>query len=259
MTLGEGALLAGAAVLGGALNAVAGGGTFFTFPALLLSGVGPIEANATSTVALWPGSLASAAGYRREVFEERSWLLWLGLPSMGGGAAGALLLVGTPPSTFLRLLPALLLLATLAFGFGERVRGRLSKREAGLPGRWLGGAAQLAIAAYGGYFGGGMGLMMLALFALLGMREVHRMNGLKSALAAAINGTAIVAFVAARAVAWAPAAVMVAGAVAGGFGGASLARQLDPRWVRAFVVLAGVSLTVYFSLRAFLPELFGAG
>lgn len=254
MTLGQGALLFLAAVLGGGLNAVAGGGTFFTFPALLWAGAGPIQANATSTVALWPGALASALGYRKEARLETDRLLWLLLPSALGGAAGALLLVRTPPALFMQLLPFLLLLATLVFSFGERMGARavrFTARFAPALGRWLGGGAQLAIAVYGGYFGGGMGLMMLAVFALIGMREIHRMNALKSLLAAVINGVAVGTFAASGPVDWPKAALMVLGAALGGYGGASLARRADPRWIRRLVIGCGAALTVYFSARAF--------
>ncbi len=195
------ALLFGAAFFGGALNSVAGGGSFLTFPALVFAGVPPLAANATSTVALWPGSVASALGYRRELKGE--WpRLRLMLPlSLLGGLVGAVTLVKTPPHVFVGLMPFLLLAATLVFTFGDAINARLGGRARG---PWLVAALQLGIAVYGGYFGGGMGLMMLAAFTLWGMTQLHEMNALKSALGVAINGIAIVAFVVAGKVDWPP-------------------------------------------------------
>ncbi|MHB8878200.1 MAG: sulfite exporter TauE/SafE family protein [Myxococcaceae bacterium] len=254
MTLGDAALLVGAAVVGGALNSVAGGGSFFSFPALLFSGAGPIVANATSAVALWPGSVSAAVGYRKELRAERRALLWLGAPSLLGGVLGAVLLVRTPPSTFMALLPFLLLGATLLFTFGDRLKLG-SRGGPGAPPRdrlWIAVIAQVPIALYGGYIGGGMGLMMLAAFSLAGGRDIHHMNALKSALAVLLNAAAIVTFVAAGTVDWLRAGVMVAGAVAGGFGGASLARRVPPRRVKQFVIAVGWALTAYFGWRAWL-------
>ena len=246
-----------AAVAGGALNSVAGGGSFLTFPTLLLTGVAPIQANATSTVALWPGSLMSVAAYRREL-QGRSGMLLLGAVSLAGGLVGAVLLLRTPQSTFVRLVPYLLLLATLLFTFGGRLtrllRARLNTHLAGMsapPWVAIAGVAvlQLVIATYGGYFGGGIGILMLASLALLGMDNIHTMNALKTLMASCINGVAVVTFVVAGAVAWPQALLMVAGAMAGGYGGAHFARQLDPLRVRRLVISVGFLLTIYFFVR----------
>lgn len=241
--------MAVAAAAGGALNSFAGGGSFLTLPTLLLTGVGPIEANATSTVALWPGSAAAAVGYRRELPGEGAAWLWLGMPSLVGGVLGALLLVKTPPAVFLAVLPVLLLTATLVFTFGEAIQRRLPGRTHAM-GRLPTALAQLLVASYGGYFGGGMGLMLLAVLSLAGLSDIHRMNGVKSVLAVLINGVAVVTFVVAGKVAWDQAAVMIAAAMAGGFGGASWARRLDPRYMRRLVVAIGWVLTAYFFARA---------
>ena len=257
MTLWQAGVLFGAALAGGALNAVAGGGSFLTFPALLVAGVPAIRANATSTVALWPGSLMSAAAYRRELSGRRGVVL-LGGVSLIGGLIGALLLLRTPPAVFGQLVPYLLLVATLLFAFGgpltRYVRGRLNTHLAGAvapPWAAVAGVAalQLAIATYGGYFGGGIGILMLAALALAGMDDIHAMNALKTVMASCINGVAVAAFVAAGVVAWPEALLMAAGAVTGGYGGARLARKLDPRRVRRFVILAGFAMTLYFFLR----------
>lgn len=248
MDVGEAALLFGAAVAGGALNSVAGGGSFLTFPALIFVGVNPISANATSTVALWPGSVASSFGYRQELQAEASNLRWLAALSAVGGLIGALTLIETPKELFERLLPFLLLLATLVFTFGDALRARMGATVLSRPAV---AAVQLGIAIYGGYFGGGMGLMMLAAFTFLGMTELHRMNALKSALGVVINGIAVATFAATGKVAWAPAGVMVLGAALGGFAGASLARRVAPARMRPVVVGLGWLMTAWFFWRAY--------
>ena len=184
MDAGEAGLLFSAAGLGGALNSVAGGGSFLTFPALIFAGVAPICANATSTIALWPGSVASSLGYREELRAEAANLRWLSALSALGGLIGAVTLIETPRELFERLLPFLLLLATLVFTFGDRLRSGLGSTVVSRP---VVAGVQLLIAIYGGYFGGGMGMMMLAAFAFLGMTQLHRMNALKSALGVVIN------------------------------------------------------------------------
>jgi uncharacterized membrane protein YfcA len=257
MTGLEGAVLFGAALAGGALNAVAGGGSFFTFPSLLLTGVPPIQANATSTVALWPGSLMSVAAYWREL-RGRHGLPLLAGASVLGGLLGALLLLHTPAATFARLVPYLLLAATLLFTFGgaitRYVRARLNLHLAGEPApprAALAGTVllQLLIATYGGYFGGGIGILMLASLALLGMENIHEMNALKTLMATCINGVAVAAFVLAGAVAWPQALLMLAGSITGGYGAAHYARRLDPRLVRRIVIVTGFGLTLYFFWR----------
>jgi uncharacterized membrane protein YfcA len=200
-------------------------------------------------VALWPGSLASAWGYRREVAAERRTAVALSLVSAVGGVAGALLLVWTPADVFLRLLPFLLLAATLFFTFGPRIRAALGARSDEESGRAPALVLQAIIAVYGGYFGGGMGLMMLAAFALMGMADIHRMNGLKSLLGALINGLAVATFIVARVVDWAIVLPMVAGAIAGGYLGATVARRVPAVHVRRFVIAVGWAMTVVFFVR----------
>lgn len=245
-------VLAAAAMVAGAMNSVAGGGTFLTFPALLLAGVPPITANATSSVALWPGSLASAGGYREELRAERRLLPLFAAASAVGGLIGAALLLLTPPPTFAALVPALLLGATLIFALGPRLTERLrigSPEEASPRRRAAIVAAQVGIAIYGGYFGAGIGILMLAALSLLGMRHIHHMNGLKVVLAAIINGVANVTFVVAGIVDWGYALPMVVGAVVGGYGGARVARRIEPRYVRWFVIAVGLGLSAWFALR----------
>ncbi|GCE26354.1 UPF0721 transmembrane protein [Dictyobacter alpinus] len=244
-----------AAVLGGTLNSVAGGGSFFTFPALIFGGVPPIPANATSTVALWPGSIAGASAYRRELAAiDRRLMIVLVITSLVGGILGAILLLITPQAIFTTLLPYLLLIATLLFTFSGPVTKRLRVRNVGkssLTARHLIGisVAQFIIAVYGGYFGGGIGILMLATLALMGLENIHVMNGLKTVLAACINGVAVITFVVAGAVFWPEAIVMVIGAIIGGYGGAYYARKVDPRWIRVFVIVVGFAMTVYFFIK----------
>lgn len=254
MYLPQAVILFVAALVAGTLNSVAGGGSTITLPTLIFTGVPPVQSSSTNSVALWPGSVASAVAFRDALDASRATLLALGLPSVVGGLLGAELLLHTPQRTFLLLVPYLLLLATLLFAFGGRItnwaRARIPKGR--IP-PWVGasglGLMQLVIATYGGFFGGGIGILMLALLAIAGMRNIHAMNALKNLLASLINGVAIIVFIITGAVYWPEALVMVVGAVVGGYGGASLARRLDPRFVRAFVILVGVTMAAYFFYR----------
>jgi uncharacterized protein len=231
----EAALLFAVALVGGALNSVAGGGSFFTFPVLVVSGVLPKLANATSTVALWPGAVASMRAYRKELSTHQRELVVLGGVSLAGGLLGALLLLHTSQKSFERLLPFLLLLATLVFTFGPGLTAQLrarkassalvTRRELGPSWRALAAmaVAQLIISIYGGFFGGGIGILMLATLGLMGMESFHEMNALKTLLASTINGVAVAAFVLAGIVLWPQALVMMGGTILGGYGGAAYA------------------------------------
>jgi uncharacterized membrane protein YfcA len=263
MTIPFAILLFLAAILGGTLNAVAGGGTFITLPSLIFAGVLPINANATSTVALWPGTVASMGAYRRELMkQDRRVLFVLGGTSLIGGVLGAELLIDTSQSTFLILLPYLLLLATVLFAVSapittwmrERRAAAAAKQEstAVTPARipWLRlvviAIFQLIIAVYGGYFGGGIGILMLATLGLMGMENIHEMNSVKTLLTAFINGVALIIFIVRGIVDWPQAVVMIVGAIIGGYGAAYFARKIDQRIVRVFVILVGLSMTIYF-------------
>jgi uncharacterized membrane protein YfcA len=235
------------AVLGGALNAVAGGGSFLALPALLYAGVAPVAANATTTLAMWPASVASSIAYRRDITWRRRWLVPLGAVSLAGGLLGGRLLMRTSDTSFMRLLPWLMLLATVTFTFGGAVTRRLGHGAADRLGPWA-LVLQLAIATYGGYFGGGIGIMMLAVMSVAGMTNIHEMNGLKITLAVAINGVALAEFLWHGAVAWTPGLVMAAGGIGGGYAGAAIARRLPARAVHLLVVLLAWCLTAYFFL-----------
>jgi len=241
--------LFGAGVLGGALNSVAGGGSFIAFPTLLWTGVPPIPANATNTIALWSGQAASGGAYRSRLDVPRRVMIPLLCASLAGGLVGALLLLRTPAHTFMRVLPWLTLGATLLFAFGRKLAGkRGSVIEHDTTTVALVGATifQFCVAIYGGYFGGGMGIVMLAMLAALGMTDIHAMNALKSVMGSVINGVAVVTFIVARAVYWRHGVVMIVGAIAGGYLGAHYAMKIPQVWIRSFVVLVGAGMTVYF-------------
>lgn len=241
----------------GAMNALAGGGTLLSFPTLLFLGFPATVANATSTVALLPGAAASMAGYRAEVATHRAWLRTLLLPSLLGGTAGSLLLLATPDRLFARLAPWLVLFATLLFlaqwyRSGRGVAARERPGPPPLPRR--SGAAwtsQLGVAVYGGYFGAGIGILMLTILGALGLRDIHAMNGLKNFFGICINGVAAAIFVAGGKVDAAAALVMVVGAVAGGYLGARFGRFIGQQGARAAVVLIGLGLTVALFVQQF--------
>ena len=238
-----------AGLLGGALNAVAGGGSFIAFPALMFAGVPPIQANATNTVALWVGVTASSGAYRRHLNISRRVMVPLAVTSVLGGIAGAFLLLKTPAHTFLRVLPWLMLGATLLFVFGGRLsRGSKSglAHDASTSAIAVAAIFELVVAVYGGYFGGGVGIMNLAMLAALGMKDIHAMNALKVVLGGIINAMAVVTFTLARAIAWKAGIVMIAGAIVGGYFGAHYAQKLPQPWIRAFVIVVGSAMTVYF-------------
>jgi uncharacterized protein len=255
LTLPQAIFLFAAGVLGGALNAVAGGGSFVAFPALLFTGVGPVAANATNTLALWVGVTASGGAYRKHLKISKRVMIPLIATSIVGGLGGALLLIRTPPQTFLRVLPWLLLGATLLFAFGKHLTGRIAagisheSSNAAVAGASI---FELLVAVYGGYFGGGMGIMNLAMLAAIGMTDMHAMNALKVVLGGFINGVATITFVATGAIVWKQGAVMTVGAIAGGFFAAHYAQRLPQSWIRAFVIMVGSAMTVYFFVRAYL-------
>jgi uncharacterized membrane protein YfcA len=243
-----------AGALGGALNAVAGGGSFVTFPALLFTGVAPVPANATNTLALWIGVTASGGAYRKRLSISRRVVIPLIATSVVGGLAGAVLLIRTPAQTFLRVLPWLLLGATLLFAFGKHLTGRIAagiSRESSNTAIAGASVFELAVAVYGGYFGGGMGIMNLAMLAALGMTDIHEMNALKVVLGGVINGVAAITFVVTGAIVWPHAVVMTVGAVGGGYFAAHYAQKLPQSWIRVFVIFAGGVMTVYFFVRAY--------
>ena len=241
-------------MLGGALNAVAGGGSFIAFPALVITGVPEVPANATNTVALWTGVTASGGAYRSRLDVPKRIMVPLLLAGFVGGLLGALLLLHTPEHTFRKVLPWLMLGATLLFVFSRQLAGgrQSAVRHEASTAAVVGACTfELLAAIYGGYFGGGLGIVNLAMLATLGMADIHAMNALKTVLGSAVNGVAVVVFIVKRAVYWPQAVVMIVGAIIGGYFGAHYAMRLRQRWVRGFVILVGTGMTVYFFVRGY--------
>jgi uncharacterized membrane protein YfcA len=245
-----------AGALGGALNAVAGGGSFVAFPALLFTGVPPIPANATNCFALWVGTTASGGAYRERLSISRRVLVPLILISVAGGVAGAILLLKTPAHTFMRVLPWLMLGATLLFAFGKKLSGNRPSslaHDASTTALFWACVFEFFVAIYGGYFGGGVGIINLAMLAALSMTDIHAMNALKVVLGAVINGVAVVTFIAAHAIVWPEGIVMTAGAVLGGYSAAHFSQKLPQSWIRIFVIMVGAGMTLYFFYKVYYP------
>ncbi|WP_371322825.1 sulfite exporter TauE/SafE family protein [Dechloromonas sp. ZY10] len=255
MSLFDYLLVAASAFLAGNLNAIAGGGSFFSFPALLAVGLPPVTANASNAVALWPASLSSAFAYRHEVRRSGRQALALMFAALTGGMLGGLLLLATSNAAFARLIPWLLLLATGLFAFSAEVN-RLVKwvqarlgRQAGAgvlrgPG-WL--LLQLVVAIYGGFFGAGLGILTLAALSIQGYEDMQELNALKNLCSAVNYSVAALTFIVAGAISWPHTLVALLAATAGGFTGVLLARRIPTRWLRRAVVIVGSVLSmVYF-------------
>lgn len=243
-------ILTAAGFLAGTMNAVAGGGSFISFPALILAGVPSVGANASSTVALFPGALTSAWVYRREL----GGIGGIKLPallicSVAGGLTGALLLLSTPVATFDGLVPWLLLIATLAFTFGRQLGAQLRRfvRIGRTPTLLL----QFGLGVYGGYFGGAVGIMMLAVWSLIGTDSLKQMNPARVFLVGAMNGIAVLCFIVAGQVWWPQTVAMLLGAAAGGYAGAWIGRRLPPRATRGIIIAVTVSMTAAFFVRRY--------
>jgi uncharacterized membrane protein YfcA len=238
-------VLAAAAFFGGAINALAGGGSLLTFPALLFAGLNPIDANASSVVALFPGTVASVWAYRRSIagITEIS-VLGFFILSLVGGLVGALLLLFTPSSIFAGIVPWLTLFATAVFAIGNFAPLEVVRRlKVGPRGALV---AHFIISIYGGYFGGGIGFLMLAALTLYGMRDINAMNGLKMALVGVMTVTAMVAFIIADVIRWPQTLPMLVSSVIGGYVAARVAQKIDQRLIKGFIVVFGAGLTVYF-------------
>ena len=251
-----------AAVIGGAMNAIAGGGTLVTFPALVWLGVPAIVANATSTVALWPASLGSIYGYRGELAGARAWAVRFAIPSLLGGLAGALLLLWTPSDRFDQIVPWLVLGATalflvqrplMAFIRGPEPEHSNSADEESDPASrrptLLLLLFQFGVAVYGGYFGAGIGILMLAALGFMGFTNIHRMNGLKNWGGLCINLVAALTFVFSHLVNWPVAIAMAIGATLGGYAGARLAQRVSREAVRGMVVAIGLGASLWLFAR----------
>jgi len=217
------------------------------FPALLFVGVPPIPANATNCFALWIGTTASGGAYRERFDISRRVLVPLLL-------IRAILLLRTPAHTFMRVIPWLMLGATLLFAFGKKLYGNRPSglaHDASTNALFWACVFEFFVAVYGGYFGGGVGIINLAMLAALGMTDIHAMNALKVVLGGVINGVAVVTFIAAHAIVWREGTVMTIGAIAGGYSAAHYSQKLPQAWIRAFVILVGSAMTIYFFYKAY--------
>jgi uncharacterized protein len=251
--LGHAILLFFAAAIAGTLNAVAGGGSFVSFPTLLFTGVPAGPQNATNTIALWPGLAASTLAYLKRLSAPSRLLAPLLATSVTGGWAGALILLKTPQQTFVRLIPWLLLGGTLLFAFGNKIRsaaGRAAASEDMAHLSWKAITAtsiiEFLVGIYGGYFGAGLGFVIMGMLAALGMRDIHAMAAIRTLLAAAINASAVITFIVAGAVLWPQGLVMIAGAMTGGWFGARFAQKADPQKMRIVVIVLGLLMSAYF-------------
>ena len=248
MTIFELSLLVSASFIAGIINSIAGGGSFLTFPALVFSGVPTIAANATSAVAVFPGYLSGALGFSKELKEyPKSKFLLLIILSIMGGIGGSLLLLITPASVFSYIIPWLLGFATLLFAFGDFV-GKWAKKNSNSNGI-TGNLATLIVCIYGGYFNGGLGIVLLALFSTLGLRDIHLMIGLKNIMSFALSAASVVTFAIAGIVFWQQAFIMMIAATIGGYFGVVVARKLSKNTIRVIIVLIGLIMTIIFGMK----------
>ncbi|MDT6964130.1 sulfite exporter TauE/SafE family protein [Cupriavidus sp. SZY C1] len=245
----------GAGFVAGAMNALAGGGSFVSLPAMIAAGVPPVQANTSSTVALFPGGLASAWAYRDGLGPVGAVSLRaLLVATLCGGLAGALLLLRTPSAAFTFVLPWLLLVACVALAFGRQLGEALRRRCHVHANAVL--AVQFALGVYGGYFGGAVGIMMIAMWGLLDSRDIKRLNAPRTLMVSAANAVAVIAFIVAGAVRWPETLAMLIGAVLGGYGGALLGKLTPPRVVRAGTLLATSCITLAFFVKTYAPGMF---
>lgn len=238
-----------ASFIAGVMNAMAGGGSFISFPAMLAMGVPPVQANATNTVALWPGQLTSLAALRGDV--RKDLLPAVVLASITGGASGAIVLLRTKQSTFLHLIPWLILMGALIFGISGPVSRWLRRHSAEPhvvhdPNLFLLICALFPICFYIGYFGAGGGFLIMTVLALIGVEEMHTLNAMKVLAACLSNLVAIVTFIISGAILWHYCLISMVFAAAGGYVGAQYARRMNPEVLRAIVVLTGCVIAAYF-------------
>ena len=251
-----------ASFLGGALNAVAGGGSFLTFPAMLGVGLGPIQANATNTVALWPGQLTSIAGYRDEVRKHKSLAVKMALAGLVGGSVGAIILLNTPATTFIHLVPWLLLFAALVFAISDPVMKYLQRRAEARSGVAIESAeakaernywplvfATIVICFYIGYFGAGAGFLIISLLSVFGFQDLNEMNAMKVVSTTMANGMACILFAFSGKVEWHWCLSAMVSCALGGYLSARISQKLDQRFLRILVVVIGLGMAAYFFWR----------
>jgi len=246
-----------ASFLAGTLNAVAGGGSFLSFPAMLAVGLGPIQANATNTVALWPGQLTSIAGYRDEVRKHKALAIRMALAGLVGGSVGAIILLNTPASTFIQLVPWLLLFAALVFALSDPVMKQIQRRQRSNPkpapeptaphkSYWLLVVITTVVCFYIGYFGAGAGFLIISLLSVFGFQDLNEMNAMKVVSTTMANGMACLLFAFSGKVEWRYCLLAMLACAIGGYLSARLAQRLNPRFLRGMVVLIGLGMAGYF-------------
>ena len=254
MPLGHYLILILAGFLAGGLNALAGGGGFITLPTLMFTGATPILSNTSSTLALWPGMITALFAYRSRLSSRSHPLKLYAAMSVVGGTLGAVLLLKTSNHFFMALLPWLLLAATLLFSFGNRITewavGKRPGEGSALP-KGVSYTLLFLIAVYGGYFGGGMGIMTLAVLAVIGMRDIHEMNAIKTLWTLMINGIALAIFLGTGKIDWTRGLTMMVGCTAGGYTAAYFAQQIPRIWVRRFIILVASGMTFYYLLNSY--------
>ncbi len=250
------AFLVLAGFLAGVMNAVAGGGTFLTFPALVFTGISSVAANQTSTIAVFPGQIASCWAYRKILAADPRAVLVLGLTSLMGGMVGAIILLNTPTPAFDRLVPWLLLFATLLFAFGNKIRSQLglrvvrsSRKKIEWNSLFKAACLQLVIGLYGGFYGAGAGILELAVLDMLGFDNINVANAFKVILTTAFNTLAVVIFIAAGKIYWREGLIVGVASAIGGYSGAWVAQRLSQSLIRGFVIFVGVAMTTYFFSR----------
>ena len=255
-------LVLGAAIVGGVVNSIAGGGTLLTFPALVGLGIPGLIANATSTVALWPGAVSSMWGYSDLLVGMRAWVTRFAIPSLVGGLVGALLLIKTPPSRFDAIVPWLVLGATLLFVVQKPITDRMPTaatwRDASRDDHTADRAVeptnkilvyQFGVGVYGGYFGAGSGILMLGALGFMGFRNIHRMNGLKNWGGLCANAVAATTFAFSGLVSWPVATTMAIGATFGGYGGSRVAQRVPQARVRQAIIVIGLASSLWLVTR----------
>lgn len=232
----------------GVLNTIAGGGTFLTFPALVFIGMPPVVANATSAIAVFPGYLSGALGFKKELQDfDKAQAIKLILLTLVGGFIGSLLLLVSSNQAFSVVVPFLLLGATLVFLFGEKIRNWAANQSRAVTP--FGAIGMLLVSIYGGYFNGGLGIVLLALFALWGMSNIHEMNGLKNGLSFVLSAVSVAVFAIGGLVEWAHAIGMMAASTAGGYCGAPIARSMSKSTVKILIALVGFVMSAVFFWR----------
>lgn len=257
MTLFEAAVVGAGAFLAGGMNAIAGGGTFFSFPAMLMVGIPPVTANASNSVALWPASVSSAWAYRREALRHGRWAAILGVVSLVGGLCGSLLLLATSNAAFSKLIPWLLLVATMLFAFSAQVsravvwaKGHMGLQSRDGPGGVGGVIFQTCVGIYGGFFGAGMGILTLAALSIQGIEDPQELNALKCFTSAINYSIAAVTFIIAGAIDWPFTLIAMVTAGIGGYIGAHVAKRLPGHWLKRIVIAVGATLTVVYFVKS---------